>query len=298
MRGKTLVMALGLAGGFAAAGCENRPLTASRAVAVAQHRPTETQIRVVQDPPPSAGQAYAPSPSIPGASNPGARVSSPGIPSPSIPSPSIPGAHAPGANLPRPSQVAAPAQVPARPVSKTEIAPPPAPLRAAPRSEAPAPRPQVPAPRQQTPASSIPAAPTPPTTLPDLPPAGKQTQLDTNAEGETVIITTQSTEPARPLIVAAEKPKPAEPAPQEITTPRAGVCTLSGEVQEFRRTWRLRYAAIDAEDAHGGSVILTGEGLSRLRDGQSVRVVGALAPAEDRSSPPRFQVQFLEVINP
>lgn len=74
--------------------------------------------------------------------------------------------------------------------------------------------------------------------------------------------------------------------------------TLTGEVQQFRRGWRLRYAAVDAEDAHGGSVSLVGQGLERLRDGVHIRVTGTLIPAEDRLSSPRFQVQALEMLEP
>ena len=57
--------------------------------------------------------------------------------------------------------------------------------------------------------------------------------------------------------------------------------TVTGLVQQFRKTWRLRYAAVDQEDRYGGVVILEGGAeLSRLRDGKHVRVTGQLIPVD------------------
>lgn len=72
--------------------------------------------------------------------------------------------------------------------------------------------------------------------------------------------------------------------------------TLVGQVAQFRRTWRLRYAALESDDRHGGSVILVGDQLDALRDGQVVRVVGSIVPSDDRSAGARFQVQRIEII--
>jgi hypothetical protein len=43
--------------------------------------------------------------------------------------------------------------------------------------------------------------------------------------------------------------------------------------------------------------MLVGEGLNRIREGQQIRVVGTMQPAEDRGDSPRFNVQFLEVLS-
>ncbi|MCI0683153.1 MAG: hypothetical protein L0Y71_13710 [Gemmataceae bacterium] len=74
--------------------------------------------------------------------------------------------------------------------------------------------------------------------------------------------------------------------------------TLSGEVAQFRRGWRLRYAAVDVVDPHGGSVGLDGPGLERLKDGARIRVTGTLVPAEDRHGSARFLVRSLDVLQP
>src|SRR2546430_150082 len=64
---------------------------------------------------------------------------------------------------------------------------------------------------------------------------------------------------------------------------------LTGSVESWRKTWRLRYAAVDVEDANGGRVTLIGGAeLDRLHEGQQVRVRGTLVPAADRASAPAF----------
>ena len=73
--------------------------------------------------------------------------------------------------------------------------------------------------------------------------------------------------------------------------PVAPTRVLSGKVQQWRGSWILRYASIDAVDEHGGSVTLFGPAdLDRLREGQQVSVQGALIPAELRHASPRFRV--------
>jgi hypothetical protein len=120
--------------------------------------------------------------------------------------------------------------------------------------------------------------------------------------GETIIIMSQSDSSAdKSLMLVKNKTAPTA-APSGVVTaahtaPKEGVCTITGEAQQFRRTWRLRYAPLDSEDAHGGSVMLVGEGLARIREGQQIRVVGIMQPAEERGDVPRFQVQFLEILS-
>ncbi len=81
-------------------------------------------------------------------------------------------------------------------------------------------------------------------------------------------------------------------------TPHAeGYRTLVGQVQEFRKTWRLRYSSVEQGDPHGGSVVLEGDGdFSALRDGMTIRVQGVLIPAADRTAGARYRVQNFEVV--
>jgi hypothetical protein len=86
-------------------------------------------------------------------------------------------------------------------------------------------------------------------------------------------------------------------APAKDASAAAGYSTLTGQVQQWRNTWRLRYAAIDAADPHGGSVMLVGGAeLSRLREGQRVRVRGVLIPAQGRTGSSRYEISALEII--
>jgi hypothetical protein len=71
--------------------------------------------------------------------------------------------------------------------------------------------------------------------------------------------------------------------------------SLIGRVQQWRNTWQLRYAALDADAPYGGSVTLVGANLSQLRDGQRIRVHGSLLPPASSSQPALFQVSALEV---
>ena len=71
---------------------------------------------------------------------------------------------------------------------------------------------------------------------------------------------------------------------------------LIGRVETWRKTVRLRYAAADVEDDHGGCVTLVGDRLEKLQEGQQVRVQGWMLPAEERATGPRFQVQSLQVL--
>jgi hypothetical protein len=73
---------------------------------------------------------------------------------------------------------------------------------------------------------------------------------------------------------------------------------LTGRVELWRKTWRLRYAAVDTDDAHGGRVtLLGGPTVDELHEGQRIRVRGILIPSPDRAAAPTFHVQFFEVVN-
>lgn len=71
-----------------------------------------------------------------------------------------------------------------------------------------------------------------------------------------------------------------------------------GQLSQFRRGWKLRYAAVESDDKYGGSLSLVGENLDSLKDGQMVRVEGMVLPSDDRASGARYQVHRVEVIEP
>ena len=74
--------------------------------------------------------------------------------------------------------------------------------------------------------------------------------------------------------------------------------TIVGHVHQYRKTWRLRYAAVDQEDRYGGVVILEGSAdLSKLRDGQHVRVRGVLQEPDSRLGSAHYRVQSIEVLD-
>jgi hypothetical protein len=107
------------------------------------------------------------------------------------------------------------------------------------------------------------------------------TQTHSTGTGETLVLTWQR-----------ESPPDENPRSHPVSNGRSPAA-LTGEVYQFRKTWRLRYAPIDADDPHGGSVILVGAGLEQLQDGQRVHVVGAYMPSHGGM---RFGVQVLQVL--
>lgn len=163
-----------------------------------------------------------------------------------------------------PDKPSAAMQVPTSPLPRTEkkVAAPVLP-----------PAPRLPAASERPPASAEPSpAPLPPALFPDVLPPPTPMSLQRSRHDEIV-----------------------------QRNPHSGVenqQSLTGEVQQYRRGWRLRYAAIDVEDAHGGSVALEGVGPAQIREGARIRVTGVLIPADDRHSSARFQVQSLDVIEP
>jgi hypothetical protein len=74
--------------------------------------------------------------------------------------------------------------------------------------------------------------------------------------------------------------------------------TITGQVQIWRQTVRLRYAPIDQEDPYGGFVVLEGGAeLTGLRDGQHVRIRGVLIAPEGRNDTAHCRVQALEILD-
>ncbi len=107
----------------------------------------------------------------------------------------------------------------------------------------------------------------------------------------------QSAEPERgPVVRTAAATSPA-PLPERSAPVFDTTQVLIGYLEAWRKTWRLRYAAVDVEDANGGRVTLIGDRtLDRLQEGQRVRVHGTVIPAADRANPPTFHVQRLEIV--
>ena len=170
--------------------------------------------------------------------------------------------------------------------------------------------PSLPSPGQQASTGFGPLeVPMPPIGVPKLPPPPAPQTLHLSAHAEVINIgeliakaaasrtTGTGTAPPPPTV------SPKADSFNEITNQRSRLGdgepyrTLTGEVQQFRRGWRLRYAALDVEDPHGGSVSLSGPGLDRLKDGGRIRVSGTFIPAEDRFSSPRFHLQTVELLD-
>jgi hypothetical protein len=73
--------------------------------------------------------------------------------------------------------------------------------------------------------------------------------------------------------------------------------SVTGQVQIFRKTMRLRYASIEQEDAYGGVVILEGSEISNLRDGQHVRVQGTFVAPTDRNGNAKYREHTVELLD-
>ncbi len=103
--------------------------------------------------------------------------------------------------------------------------------------------------------------------------------------------------PAGKVIGGSDKEKTIEPKSVDIQYGQGeNFKTITGQVQQFRKTWRLRYADVDQEDSYGGVVILEGD-LGQLRDGQHVRVTGVLIPPASRTSSATYRVQTIKILD-
>jgi hypothetical protein len=130
------------------------------------------------------------------------------------------------------------------------------------------------------------------TPMPSVAPAAAGKVIQASAVVEPTAALTAAME-----LAAARTPADPTVAPQAAYGHTDGYKSLTGHVQQWRHTWRLRYAAVEADDPHGGSVVLVGGSeLERLRDGQRVRVRGAIVPSDDRQGTTRYQVQALDVL--
>jgi hypothetical protein len=103
----------------------------------------------------------------------------------------------------------------------------------------------------------------------------------------------------RPTPTPAPLAQP-QPAPTQSRNPESVQThqVLTGTVELWRRTQRLRYSPADVEEANGGLVTLVGDSaLDQLTEGRRIRVRGVLIPSADRMHPPTFQVQSVETAN-
>jgi hypothetical protein len=227
----------------------------------------------------------------------------------------------PPAAVPAPKTIATPQPAPAQPLPIITTAPaPPAPIKppdaptppvftpepvggAAPSSlpEPPAVQlPEPPAPKGQAKSGEA-----PPVELPQRP-SEPVPQRPSLPEGPTEVHEVGESPEPEPLATPRTPPAPmAEPAPikpvsatEPVRSQTDSAQLLTGTVESWRKTHRLRYAAVDVEDANGGRVTLIGgTEVERLHDGQRVRVRGTLIPAADRASAPTFQVLSVEVVD-
>jgi hypothetical protein len=78
--------------------------------------------------------------------------------------------------------------------------------------------------------------------------------------------------------------------------PQNNFQSITGQIHNFKGTWRLRYASVESADPFGGCVTIVGEGLDVLREGQLVRVQGVILPPADRTSPHRYQATRVEIL--
>lgn len=105
---------------------------------------------------------------------------------------------------------------------------------------------------------------------------------------------------APPPVVPPVTVPPVEPkATVEVAIARQNPApSLSGQLETFGRTLRLRYAAVDQIDPYGGVVILDGNiDSSRLRDGQRLRVAGELIPPTTRNGSAHYRVSSIQMLD-
>jgi hypothetical protein len=174
----------------------------------------------------------------------------------------------------------------ATPVSTPKVQPPAAPEHARPVTEVPATELPEPAKLPVRPSEPVPLQP-------------KRPQVQTDAPPDANLGQTPEPEIASIIQTGAVSMETAPVAALPILfRPSTGAQTLTGVVESFRRTWRLRYAGVDVDDPHGGRVTLIGgRTLEQLQEGQRIRVRGILIPTADRGSAPAFDVQAIEVLD-
>jgi hypothetical protein len=81
------------------------------------------------------------------------------------------------------------------------------------------------------------------------------------------------------------------------STPAPNSKTLTGALEQFRKSWRLRYADVGQEDVFGGVVVLEGGDLSQLKEGRHARITGVLVPPESRTATAVCRVKSIEILD-
>lgn len=133
----------------------------------------------------------------------------------------------------------------------------------------------------------------PTSVLPDLP----IMEPTVTTKPEAPIQKVEAVEAPKLPVVRTVKEPPVEAKPTPVQT-SADAKTFTGQAQQWRKSWRIRYAGVDQDDEHGGSLVLEGGlELDQLRDGQRIRVRGTVIPAESASQSSRLRVQSLEKLD-
>jgi hypothetical protein len=165
-------------------------------------------------------------------------------------------------------------------------------------------------PDNRSPVAAYPPA-NPPTVLPDVAPRSSSIKAAAD-QPQPPKQGTIAIDPSAPIAPAVERTS-LDPVRETSVRRRSFVDTtahpcfghaddyhwLSGQVHYSRlsKTWRLRYASVDEEDAYGGSVTLVNDlRLTNLQEGQYIRVEGHLQKNQDKGIAPPFQVDSVQVL--
>ncbi len=99
-----------------------------------------------------------------------------------------------------------------------------------------------------------------------------------------------------PAPVVKTQPRPEPAAAVVLFTHAPDYTWIAGEMQHWRKSWRLRYTNLDETDAYGGSLTLVGdERLLRFRDGGHYRLQGRLVEDENLGGM-AFQVEAVQPV--
>jgi hypothetical protein len=119
-------------------------------------------------------------------------------------------------------------------------------------------------------------------------------------------VSSEVSAPLAPVAASAPAPHAENPVPRRAFVDiSAQPCfnhsedysTLSGRLEHFGRSWRLRFASVDEVDPYGGSVTLVQDTrLGEHHDGEYVQVQGHLLDGEARRSAPSYQIDSIQVI--
>jgi hypothetical protein len=120
-------------------------------------------------------------------------------------------------------------------------------------------------------------------------------------ESEIKPVKVDSPEKPPTLPMLGESKSPCDPPVSEGTRPcyshSEDYSVLSGQLEHFGRSWRLRYAALDEVDTYGGSVTLLEDArLAALQEGQKVRIRGQIMDREARTGAPPYRINTIEPI--